>query len=79
MSTSETPIQFTAKSPDSLRREIAALDLSFYQYDIDATGEITDDGEATLSFSQVVYGFVYLEGSVDATRVSRDISEYEGG
>lgn len=58
---------------------IAALDLSFYQYDIDATGEITDDGEATLSFSQDVYGFVYLDGSVDASRVSRDISEYEGG
>ncbi len=56
---------------------IAALDLSFYQLDIDATGAITDDGEATLSFAQDVYGFVYLDGSVEASRVSRDISEYE--
>jgi hypothetical protein len=54
----------------------AALDLSFYTLDIAATGEITEDGTATVDFSDDVYGFALLDGHVEVTRVSRDISSY---
>lgn len=56
----------------------AALDLSFYELDIEASGEITEDGTATVDFSDDVYGFALLDGHVDVTRVSRDISDYTG-
>lgn len=55
---------------------VAALDLGWYQYEIDATGTVDEDGALALSFSQDVLGFVQLDAEVDATRVSRDVSEY---
>jgi hypothetical protein len=55
----------------------AALDLSFYQLDIEASGEIDDDGNLTMSFADDIYGLGDLDGSVEAARVSRDISQYE--
>lgn len=57
----------------------ASLDLSWYQLDIEASGEIDEDGAATVSFADDIYGYGALEGTVDATRVSRDISEYDVG
>jgi hypothetical protein len=56
----------------------ASLDLTYYQLDIEASGELTEDGTASITFSDDVYGYVQLDGEVDATRVSRDISDYEG-
>ncbi|MDP2311237.1 MAG: hypothetical protein Q8P18_34775 [Pseudomonadota bacterium] len=56
----------------------AALDLSFYQLDIAASGEITEEGAATVDFSDDVYGFALLDGHVDVTRLTRDISAYSG-
>ncbi len=54
----------------------ASLDLSFYQIDIGATGTLTEEGAAELTFSQDVYGYLQVDGAVDATRVSRDISAF---
>jgi len=53
-----------------------ALDLTWYQLDIDTTGTMTEDGAINGSFAQDIYGLVQIDGEFDAARVSRDVSEY---
>ncbi len=72
----DTAYVFELENDDGDVSGTAALDLSFYQLDIDAEGEIDGDGNLTLAFADDVYGYVSLDASVEATRVSRDISEY---
>lgn len=74
----DTAYVFDLENDDGTLSGAAALDLSFYQLDIEATGEITEDGTATVAFSDDVYGLALLDGQVDVRRLSRDISEYSG-
>lgn len=65
MSTSETPIQFTAKSPDALRREIAAL---VQQYaDVALTPKPFVPGESPVPVSGKVIGARELQLMVEAS------------
>jgi hypothetical protein len=73
----DTAYVFDLENDDGDISGVAALDLSFYQLDIEATGAIDEDGALGLAFATDVYGFVQLDATVEATRVSRDISEYE--
>ncbi|MFZ5480201.1 MAG: hypothetical protein ACOZNI_25785 [Myxococcota bacterium] len=56
---------------------VAAVDLSFYQYDMETEGEVTEDGDLSGTFADDVFGYAQLDGTYTATRVSRDISEYQ--
>jgi hypothetical protein len=40
----------------------------------DATGEVTLDGAMTATFSGDVFGFLAIDGSFEATRVTRDVT-----
>jgi hypothetical protein len=73
----DTTYVFDLENDDGSLSGTAGLDLSFYTLDIDTTGDISDDGVATLSFATDIYGYGDLTGEVEATRVSRDVSEYE--
>ncbi len=65
MSTSETPIQFTAKSPDALRREIAAL---VQQYaDVALAPKPFVPGESPVPVSGKVIGARELQLMVEAS------------
>lgn len=54
-----------------------ALDLVITNYDIDSSGSVTEDGELDGSFSTDIFGYLTLDGSYEATRISRDVSAYE--
>lgn len=73
----DTNYVFDLENNDGELSGVAALDLSFYQIDIEATGAIEDDGNLTLAFAEDVYGLLQLDATVEAVRVSRDISQYE--
>lgn len=73
----DTSYVFDLENDDGDLSGTAGLDLSFYTLDIDTSGEISEDGEATLTFTTDIYGYGKLDGEVSATRVSRDVSEYE--
>jgi hypothetical protein len=55
---------------------ITAVDLSWFQYDMDTEGEVSEEGELTGTFSDDVYGYAQLDGTLTATRISRDVSQY---
>jgi hypothetical protein len=56
-----------------------ALDLTWYQLDIDTVGSMTEDGAIEGTFTQDIFSVVQIDGEFDATRISRDVSEYTDG
>lgn len=52
----------------------ASIDLQFYQLPVDSEGSITEEGELEGSFGADVAGFVTMEASYAATRITRDLS-----
>lgn len=52
----------------------ASIDLQFYQLPVDTEGTLTEEGELSGSFSADVAGFLLMEGSYEATRITRDLS-----
>lgn len=51
----------------------AGADLTWFTYDFDSTGTVTEEGELTGSWAGDVYGTLTVDGSFEATRVSRDV------
>jgi len=54
-----------------------AVDMSWFDVGIAATGELTEEGELDVAFEDEVYGYALIAGTVDATRISRD-TELDG-
>lgn len=55
---------------------VSAADLYITTYDFDTTGSVDEDGHMTGSFSDDIYGYLQVDGELDVTRVSRDVSDY---
>lgn len=55
---------------------VSAADLYITTYDFDTTGAVDEDGHLTGSFADDIYGYLQVDGEIDVTRVSRDISAY---
>jgi len=49
-----------------------AVDMMLFDVGIAASGELTEEGELTVSFAEDVYGYIGVDGSVEASRISRD-------
>jgi hypothetical protein len=52
----------------------SAVDLGFVEYPFDTTGTLSEDGELSASFGELVYGYLDVQGSIAATRITRDLS-----
>lgn len=50
-----------------------AADLSFFQYDLETSGTLTEEGEYSSSFAGDFSG-ITIEGQLEASRISRDTS-----
>lgn len=61
---------------DGLLEGVSTADLYITTYDFSTEGEITEDGVLSGGFTDDVYGYLGVEGVIDATRVTRDL---EGG
>ena len=72
----DTAYDFELENDDGDLDGAASLDLSFFQYDIDTEGSVTEDGELEGTFATDLGGYGYLDGYYTAERVSRDISEF---
>lgn len=72
----DTTYLFDLENDDGALAGTAALDLSFYQLEIETEGAIDDDGVLTLAFATDVFGLLTLDATVEAARVTRDISQY---
>ena len=55
----------------------AAIDLSFYSLPVATEGTLTEAGELEGTFGADVAGFVALDASYSATRITRDLSTIE--
>ena len=55
----------------------ASIDLQWFALPVETTGALTVDGELTGAFTADVAGFLAMEGSYDATRLTRDLSTVE--
>ena len=53
---------------------VATADLYITTYDFSTDGEVTEDGALSGSFVDDVYGYLGVEGVIDANRVTRDVS-----
>ncbi len=49
-----------------------AVDMMLFDVGIAADGELTEDGDLTVSFADDVYGYIAVDGTIEATRISRD-------
>lgn len=52
----------------------AAIDLSWFQYGVDTTGTLSEDGELEGDFFADVAGFLAMEGVYTASLLTRDLS-----
>lgn len=55
----------------------ASIDLQIYELPVETEGSVTEDGELEGSFGADVGGFVTMEATYAATRVTRDLSTVE--
>lgn len=53
---------------------VIAADIYGYTYDFDAAGTMDEDGALSAAFTGDLFGYATIDGSVDATRVTRDVS-----
>jgi hypothetical protein len=56
---------------------VAAVDLTWFEYPFAATGALTEDGDMEAAFSELVYGYLQVDGTVAATRITRDLSSLD--
>lgn len=54
---------------------VATAEVYGYGLDYDATGAMDDEDNLAVAFTGDLFGYGTLEGSLEATRVSRDVSE----
>jgi hypothetical protein len=53
----------------------STADLAIATYDFPTAGEVTEDGTLSGGFSDDVYGYLAVDGLIEATRVTRDVGE----
>jgi len=56
---------------------VSQADLYITTYDFDTEGELTEGGIMSGSFSDDVYGYLAVEGSIEASRITRDVGTAE--
>lgn len=70
----DTAYDFELENDDGDLAGTASIDLSFYSLPVETEGELTEDGELSGTFGTDVAGYLTLEGSYAATRITRDLS-----
>ncbi len=70
----ETTYAIDLANDDGSLSGVSTADLYITTYDFTTDGEITEDGELSGSFLDDVYGYLGVEGVIDASRVTRDVS-----
>mgnify|MGYP003393881651 CR=1 FL=1 len=55
----------------------AAIDLTLFQYGVETTGSLSEDGELEGTFAADVYGYLALEAVYTASLLTRDLSTVE--
>ncbi|GDX83545.1 hypothetical protein LBMAG42_53560 [Deltaproteobacteria bacterium] len=73
----DTAYIFDLENDDGDLAGTASIDLQFYELPVDTTGTITEDGELEGDFSAEVAGYLTMEASYAATRITRDLSTVE--
>lgn len=73
----DTTYGFDMTNTDGALEGEAAIDLVLFDYPVDTTGTISEDGAINGSFSIDVAGFVTIAGTYDATLLTRDLSSVE--
>ena len=70
----DTAYLFDLANDDGDISGTASIDLQFYQLPVDTTGTLTEDGQLDGDFSADVAGYLAMEGTYSATRITRDLS-----
>jgi hypothetical protein len=70
----DTTYAFDLDNTDGALGGTIALDLTYYAFDIDSSGTLTEDGELEGAFTTDVAGYLTLDGTYSATRITRDVS-----
>jgi hypothetical protein len=73
----DTAYLFDLENDDGDLSGTASIDLQIYQLPVESTGTVTEDGELEGTFGADVGGFVTMEATYTATRVTRDLSTVE--
>lgn len=73
----DTTYAIDLANDDGALSGISQADLYVTTYDFETEGELSEDGELVGSFSDDVYGYLAVDGSIEATRVTRDVNASE--
>lgn len=73
----DTQYDFDLANDDGELDGQASIDLSFYSLPVDTSGELSEDGVLTGDFGADIMGYLTMEGSYEATRITRDLSTVE--
>lgn len=69
----DTAYDFELENDEGDLAGTASIDLTFYSLPVETEGELTEDGELSGSFGTDVMGYLTLEGTYEATRITRDL------
>ncbi len=70
----DTTYAFDLENADGAVSGESAVDLGFFDYPFDTAGTLSEDGALAVSFGELVYGYLDVQGSLEATRITRDLS-----
>ncbi len=70
----DTSYIFDLENDDGALSGTASIDLSFYEIPVETEGSVTEEGELSGDFTADVAGYLAMEASYEATRITRDLS-----
>lgn len=65
-------LDLEAENADGAVEGSMAVDMMLFDLPIDTDGTVTEDGVLTLTFAEEASGYIGVDGSVEASRISRD-------
>lgn len=72
----DTAYAFDLQNDDGELSGSTALDLTYYQFDLDTSGEVEEDGALSGDFWGDLSGYGEADGHFEAERITRDVSAY---